>query len=222
MDPLAGAHPFARGVSPADGGDEDRDLVLERTLFFSDAVFAIAMTLLVIELRPPDLTGVDPDGALAAQLTAEFGQILGVVISFLVIGLYWEGHLRIFRAVRRMDRGLVGLNLVFLFWIAFMPFPTAILGGHDPTRGTVAFYAAVQVGTGLTQVALWWYVTRHRELVRPAIDARLARYVRLQLLRGPVIFGASIVLTLVSPWLGIATWALLVPASLLIDRRVAR
>ena len=213
--------PFLRGLGRHDGGGLERDLVLERVLFFSDAVFAIAMTLLVVDLRPPDLATSAPDASIAAALSANLGQVLAFVISFVVVGVYWEGHLRIFRAIRAADRGLIGLNLAFLIWIAFMPYPTAILGSHEPTRLTVAIYGAVQVGAGLSQAAIWIYATRHPALISPAIDDRLARYVTAHILRGPVVFAASIAIALVSPWLGIASWALLIPAGLVVDRRWA-
>ena len=221
-DPEPGpGRPFLRGLRQRDGSGTERDLVLERTLFFSDAVFAIAMTLLVVDLRPPDLSATASDASIASALTASLGQVLAFVISFVVVGVYWEGHLRIFRAIRAADRGLIGLNLAFLIWIAFMPYPTAILGSHEPTRLTVAIYGAVQVGAGLSQAAIWIYATRRPALISPAIDDRLARYVTAHILRGPVVFAASILIALVSPWLGIVSWALLIPAGLVVDRRWA-
>jgi uncharacterized membrane protein len=220
-DEPARPRPFERALRAGDAPTE-RDVVLDRMLFFSDAVFAIAMTLLVVDLRPPELGPGDPDAALVSALRASFGQILGFAISFLVIALYWDGHLRIFRPVRRADRGLIGLNLAFLVWIAFMPFPTSILGGHDPTRGTVIFYAAVQIGAGLFEAAVWWYATAHPRLIDPAVDPRLARLVRLSILRGPVVFAISIPIALILPWLGIASWALLIPSAALVDRRYGR
>jgi TMEM175 potassium channel family protein len=220
--PPGSGRPFARGRSATAGEGHEPDLVLERLLFFSDAVFAIAMTLLVVDLHPPELAVSAPEASIASALTADLGQVLAFVISFVVVGLYWEGHVRIFGAVRATDRRLIGLNLAFLIWIAFMPYPTAILGGHEPTRLTVAFYAAVQVGAGLFEAAIWVYATRHPAIVRPSVDPDLARLVTAHILRGPVVFAASIVIALVSPWLGIASWALMIPAALVIDRRWGR
>jgi uncharacterized membrane protein len=201
------------------GEVRERDLVLERLLFFSDAVFAIAMTLLVVDLRPPELAVSAAEGSIASALTADFGRIIAFVISFVVVGLYWEGHLRIFHVVRATDRGLIGLNLAFLIWVAFMPYPTAVLGSHEPTRLTVAFYAAVQVGAGLCEAAVWTYATRHPALVSPSVEPSLARRVTAHILRGPVIFAASIAIALVSPWLAIASWALIIPASFVVNHR---
>lgn len=217
--PPGSGRPFVRGRSAVAGEGGERDLVLERLLFFSDAVFAIAMTLLVVDLRPPELAGSAPEASIASALTADLGRVVAFVISFVVVGLYWEGHLRIFAAVRATDRSLIGLNLAFLIWIAFMPYPTAILGGHEPTRLTVAFYAVVQVGAGLCEAAVWVYATRHPALVRPSVDPLLARRVTAHILRGPAVFAGSMVVALLSPWLAIASWALIVPASFVVDRR---
>jgi uncharacterized membrane protein len=217
--PPAAGRPFARGLPAAAEEGPERDLVLERLLFFSDAVFAIAMTLLVVDLRPPTLDPAASEAAVGSALAADLGRIVAFVISFIVVGLYWEGHLRIFHAVRTTDRGLIALNLAFLIWIAFMPYPTAVLGSHEPTRLSVAFYAAVQVGAGLCEAAVWVYATRHPALVRPSVDPLLARRVTAHILRGPAVFAGSMVVALLSPWLAIASWALIVPASFVVDRR---
>jgi len=214
--------PFVRGHLAAGEGGAGRDLVFERLLFFSDAVFAIAMTLLVVDLRPPELPASASESSIASALGADLGQVLAFVISFVVVGLYWEGHLRIFSVVRTTDRGLIGLDLLFLIWIAFMPYPTAILGGHEPTRLTVAFYAAIQVGAGLCEAAIWVYATRRPALTRVPVDDVLGRRVTAHILRGPVVFAGSIVLALISPWVAIVSWALLVPASFVVDRYFGR
>src|SRR5919197_2493902 len=97
---------------------------VERIAFFSDAVFAIAMTLLVVQLSVP--TG--PAGELGHTLRARGSKFFAFGLSFLVIGQYWLAHHRVFRHIRRYDLGLLWLNLLWLLAIAFLPFPTAVLG----------------------------------------------------------------------------------------------
>jgi len=179
------------------------------------------MTLLVVDLRPP-VAGLGSDAAAAQVLGDALGRILAFVISFVVVGLYWDGHLRIFRVIRTADRALIGLNLAFLIWIAFMPYPTSILGDGPLTRVSVAFYAIVQIGAGISEAAIWIYATRHPALLRSPIGPDVARLVAAQILRGPVIFAISLLIALVSPPLAAASWILLIPASYVIDRRWGR
>jgi len=102
---------------------------LERMILFGDAVFAIAITLLVIEIKIPDKEwmrehGGISDGAILNALKHLIPKFLGFLISFMLIGLYWTIHHRMFGFVTSYDRKLLFLNLLFLFFIALMPFST--------------------------------------------------------------------------------------------------
>ncbi|WP_425229171.1 TMEM175 family protein [Sphingomonas sp.] len=123
--------------------DDDRHALaeLERLTFFSDAVFAIAMTLLVVDVRLPALAR-PTNSALTDALLALVPQYIGFVVSFLVIGRFWAAHHVVFGMLRRADGRLVGVNLLFLLSIAFMPFPTMVLSEHPQLRGALVFYIA--------------------------------------------------------------------------------
>ncbi|WP_448663187.1 TMEM175 family protein [Sphingomonas sp. CJ20] len=122
--------------------------LLERLTFFSDAVFAIAITLLVIEIRPPVLHGAD-DAALRAGLLALAPNYIGFIVSFFVIGRFWLGHHRLFGQLARADDRLVFANLVLLLGIAFLPFPTAVFSEYANLRTATLFYAGWLVVLGL-------------------------------------------------------------------------
>src|SRR5690242_11346955 len=107
------------------------DMGLERLVFFSDAVMAIAMTLLALEIKLPGAEAELTSAQLFSQLTAIWPKYLGFVLSFLVVGLYWMSHNRQFRNLRRYDSTLVRLNFVFLLLIAFLPFPTSVASEHS-------------------------------------------------------------------------------------------
>ena len=123
VDPLDGADGAAqRGRRALNPLSVAGHLEYDRVLFFSDAVFAIAITLLVVDIRVPEVV-------LNAgnQLYESRDKILSFVISFLVIGLFWMGHHRLFRYITALDRPVIFLNLLFLGAIAFLPYPTALL-----------------------------------------------------------------------------------------------
>jgi uncharacterized membrane protein len=129
---------------------------LERLIFFSDAVFAIAMTLLVVDVRLPHVAPIT-EATLAQALLALFPQYIGFLVSFLVVGQFWIGHHRVFGQLARSDDTLVWRNLLFLLVIAFMPFPTTLISQYASTRVGTGVYAAWLTLAGLVNV----WVERH-------------------------------------------------------------
>src|SRR4030095_10447813 len=136
-------------------------LDLERVLFFSDAVFAIAITLLVIEVRVPALPHDATDRDLGLALVGVVPKIVVFVISFFLIGQTWIEHHRIGRQLRRYERGFLWKNLWVLFFVVSMPFATPLLSEYPWSRITVAVYALVFTGLGLAKAGLWRYAVRH-------------------------------------------------------------
>jgi uncharacterized membrane protein len=189
-------------------------LEYDRVLFFSDAVFAIAITLLVVDLRVPDEVLNTGD-----QLHADKYRILGFAISFLVIGLFWMGHHRLFRYITALDRPVIFLNLLFLGTIAFLPYPTALLFASSTKQvPATVFYAACVAGAGLVELAIWLYALRADGLVPASISPASRRYVTAQILPTPVVFGLSIPVAFVAPGVAPFTWILLVPIGRLLPR----
>ncbi len=135
----------------------DDKVGLERILFFSDAVFAIAITLLALEIRLPPLPETATNVQLLAALGALWPRYLSYIISFLAIGMMWLSHHRAFRHVHRYSDRLILLNILFLLLIGFLPFPTAVIGEFGNTVGTI-FYAAAMAAAGLMFALLWRYV----------------------------------------------------------------
>ncbi len=110
-------------------------------LAFSDAVFAIAMTLLVVGIEIPDLSDADSVGELADALSDDLAAFISFVISFLVIGRYWVAHHAFFSRLAAVDNGLIGINLIYLLFIAFLPFPTGLLGNFFDNPLSIVVYA---------------------------------------------------------------------------------
>jgi TMEM175 potassium channel family protein len=111
----------------------ERRTEAERTVFFSDAVFAIAITLLALELRVPEIPTDPASGQeLAAKLLELWPGFVSFVLSFWLVGSYWIAHHRHFRYLRGYDRRVLVVNLLFLMWVVLVPFSTSLLGeyGH--------------------------------------------------------------------------------------------
>jgi uncharacterized membrane protein len=181
---------------------------LERLIFFSDAVFAIAITLLVIEIRLPPVEGSLNNAELAESLLRLWPNYLGYMISFLVIGAFWISHHRKFRYIQHYDSRLLLLNLLLLMAIAFMPFPTAVLSEYG-NRTAIIFYAGAIVLIAVLLAVVWSYASYHNRLVDPQLD----RHIRRREFVGPLlmagIFLLSIPLAFINESLAMFSWLLL-------------
>ncbi|MBX0330724.1 DUF1211 domain-containing protein [Oscillochloris sp. ZM17-4] len=196
-------HTDVRGGTPA---MEDHT-GLERLVFFSDAVLAIAITLLALEIRLPAGEYAD-NAALLAALLKLWPRYLSYCVSFLVIGSFWLGHHRMFRYIVRYDRRLLSLNLLLLLCIAFIPFPTTVLGEAGNAMATI-FYAATMAATGLVSSLIWWYASAGGRLLAAPISTRALRASWLRNLTTPAVFLLSIPLAFFSSDLARYSWALI-------------
>jgi uncharacterized membrane protein len=218
-----------RGRSRTDASVSERELLTgsrsrlgyDRLLFFSDAVFAIAITFLALELRLPAGLGSDQavsSAAVWAALGSLWPRYLSFAVSFIVIGLYWLGHHRMFRLINRYNDRLVRLNLIFLFFVVVIPFPTTVLGNYGSTQPSILLYAGNLALTGFVQVLIWRYSTAGRRLVETQLTAeQYRRVVRTVTVRGlipPVVFTLSIGVSFYSPRWANYSWVLIGPGLL--------
>jgi uncharacterized membrane protein len=185
--------------------DEDATLGLERIVFFSDAVIAIAITLLVLDIRVPEGAG-----DLGPRLLALLPKYIGWAVSFWVIALYWVAHHRCYRYIHRYDRRLMYLNFLFLMFIAFMPFPTSLLFSNGLQAVSVIFYAGTAAGMGFSLAGLWIYAYGHQFVSADATPA-LNSSIRLYLLLPPMVFLISAGIALINVDAAVFAWLLLVP-----------
>jgi uncharacterized membrane protein len=198
------------------------DTGLERLLFFSDAVFAIAITLLVLDIKVPEPAAAGSAAALGRALWELIPKFFAFVVSFGAIGYCWFMHHTMFRYVRRCDDGLIGTNLLLLLVVAFLPFPVALFGSFRHQAPAVIFYACSLAATGLFQSRMWWYATRGRRLVDPGLDRHTVRLLHLQMLAVPAVLAVSIPLNFVNPTWSVLCWILVVPALRIVTRRMRR
>src|SRR5215211_3628743 len=137
---------------------------LDRIIFFSDAVFAIAITILVLDIRVPD--GLSPT-ELPAVVLGLGPRYVSYLISFLVLAVYWQAHHRVFRPIRGYDGALLWLNFLFLMSLAFLPFPTSLLGEYGEQQLPVVIYAVNVSVASLLLNSISWYATRGGRLTAP-------------------------------------------------------
>jgi uncharacterized membrane protein len=182
---------------------------LDRIVFFSDAVMAIAITLLVLDLRIPEAAGEEALD-LGRTIGALWPKYLGYFVSFWVIALYWVAHHRCFRFIRSFDRRLIYLNFLFLMCLAFLPHPTAVLFSHPVRSASVALYAGAAAGMGFSLAGVWIYAGRHRFLSRE-LDLRQERDIRLNFLLPPLVFLLSAIVAPLNANLAMYLWLLQIP-----------
>jgi TMEM175 potassium channel family protein len=159
---------------------------------FSDAVFAIAITLLILEIKVP----TQEQGSLADQLCRQWPSYLAFITSFVYIGIMWINHHRMFSHIRKCNDILLALNLLLLLGVTVVPFPTAVLAEHlsGPDRRTGAIlYNATFVLIAVAFNVLWRYAVNHR-LLDENVQASAANISR-QYLVGPVLYSGCLVLS---------------------------
>lgn len=180
---------------------------------FSDGIFAIAITLLVLNIRvpAPDLTG--HGGTLLPALLRLWPAYLGYLISFFTIGIMWVNHHSMFVLIRRTDRYFLLLSVLFLMCIAFLPFPTAVLAEYLPEpkgrRVAVALYSATFVLIALAYNALWWYAVRGGRLLDEKADREAVQTISSRYLLGPIAYAISFGLAFINAWASLAVHGVL-------------
>jgi len=160
-----------------------------------DGVFAIAMTILVLELRAPQTLG---PGGLAQGLVDLGSRFATFVISFIVLGVYWFAHHQVFHFVLRVNRTLVWLNILFLMGIALVPFAASVMGAYTNDAIALSLYGGVLGLLAALGYLIWWYISGDRGLIEPGLDPALVHKVRVWLAIGPVITPVAIAVSFVS------------------------
>lgn len=180
---------------------------------FSDGIFAIAITLLVLEIRVPAPDITSQGSNLFHALLQLWPSYLGFIISFITIGIMWVNHHSMFVLIQRTDRYFLLLCVLFLMFIAFLPFPTALLAEYlaqpQGRRVAVAVYSASFVCMALAYNALWWYAARGGRLLDPDADREAVRNISRRYLIGPIAYGLSFSLAFISAWASLAVHGVL-------------
>ena len=199
-------------------GQAERDAkAVERLVLFTDAVVAIIITLMVLEVKPPALPHHATDRQLLDELAHSWPKFLAVLVSFLVIGLFWTMHHRHFNWVRRVTGRVVWLNLLYLLALATIPYATAVLAEHPGRTGTI-LYASTLAVVSCISALLWWALSRDPDIV-PHEPARHAMQVGTATsLAAAAIFASSIGIAMIGTTLARCFWILVLFSHLLVHR----
>jgi uncharacterized membrane protein len=164
---------------------------------FSDGVFAVAITLLVIEIEVP--TGED----LWHELKEEWPSFASFFVSFWVIGIIWVNHHGVLDQLKRADRAVLYLNLLLLMTVVFIPFSTALLAEHLKSGAdeevAAVVYSAAFTAMGLAFGSLWTYITRHRAALGVELSDDEVRRRNLVFLIGNPVYVIALVVAFISP-----------------------
>lgn len=144
----------------------------DRIVALSDGVFAIAITLLILNVIPPPHVTHDLLGALGRN----WSKYVSFVLSFVIVGIVWGNHHRMFEHIKRTDYTFLLINVLFLMWVASIPFPTALLAEYlrtSPLNVAMAVYAGSFVIGCLLFQLVWGYATHRGRLLDPGVDSRV-------------------------------------------------
>ncbi|HYK81504.1 MAG TPA: TMEM175 family protein [Gemmatimonadales bacterium] len=174
---------------------------------FSDGVFAIAITLLILEIRVPPVPTDASNARLWGDLVVLWPSLVAFTLSFFVILVMWVNHHELLRLVRTVDYPLLFANGFLLLMVTFVPFPTAVLArylGTTAANAAAAFYCGtffvISLAWGVVNAA----IARHRRLVRADVPQALLGRVRRAYAVGPVVYAASVVVALWNAAAGLA------------------
>lgn len=191
----------------------------------TDGVFAIVMTLLILDIKVPHFAEGLPKGAveqnLLANLYAQRFNLLAYALSFVILGVLWVGHHNQFYFIKRADRTLLWINILFLMCVAFIPFSAGLLAAYNDIQTAVVLYGANLIVAGVVLYFHWWYGTRDHRLVEVEIEPQVMRNVTRRILTPPVAYLLAIAFSFISPLLSIALYVL-VPVAYILPARIDR
>jgi uncharacterized membrane protein len=190
-------------ISEGDRGEQAYGL--GRILALSDGIFAFSLTLLVVQLTVPTASS---NSSLFSQLAAQTSGYFSYIISFAAVASIWYGHHENFKYIRRYDGRLIALNFGSLLLIAFLPFPTAVLGRNQQEPLAAVLYAITLVVSNLFFAATWWHASHGRRLVTRDLSPRIIRLRFYRTLAGAAVFLLSIPIALWRPIAAEIIWSI--------------
>jgi uncharacterized membrane protein len=194
---------YLRPVEPTNDDEDSEGLVglpPNRIEALADGIFAVAMTILVLELHVPDLGAGATDGRLLSALEGLAPKAFSFASGFVILGTLWIGHRYQFHYIRCSNRTILWINLVFLLTISFLPFVVALIGTYGEMRVACILYGSTLVAAMACLLVQWLYANGpSRRLVRRALPREVFLGLRNRVLMGMVGYGGGLLLALVAP-----------------------
>lgn len=185
------------------GRKVERYTGIERILAFSDGVFAIAITLLVLDILPTHSNNPN----LLHEVASKRASYVLFVLTFMIIGIIWTNHHQMFTQIKRANHAFLLLNVVFLMWVAALPFPAALLAeylgnpnatGTDRRTATAIYTGAFVIGALLFNL-LWWYSVYGERLTGKDHDREVVRQTTWSYYVGPISYAVDFALAFINP-----------------------
>lgn len=174
----------------------------ERINAISDAVFGVAMTLLVLEIKVPELEGHETEGDLMHAFFALMPKFLVYFLSFMTAGIFWVGQSTQFRHIEKSDRNLIWINLLFLLFVSTLPFSTAFLGDHINFKFSILLYWLNILLMGIFLYINWTYADRKGFITEETRDT-VYEPIRRRILVAQALYFFGALLCFINPYLSI-------------------
>jgi uncharacterized membrane protein len=203
--------------------DEETGLTKGRIEALTDGVFAIAMTLLVLEISVPQISSHSADtvGAeLSKRLFDLWPKIFSYVISFIILAIYWRAHHRQFHYITHSDGVLVWTNIMFLMAVSFLPFSTSLLGEYIDQQISVFIYGSNSIIIAFLLYIQWRYATDHYRLVDKNLDPNIIRRLPRRVLIGILAYLVAMGVSFINIQYGVFLFTLIVIPAVLPNRIV--
>lgn len=174
---------------------------------FSDGIFAIIITLLVLEIKVPHIDAPLSSKNLLESLLAILPKFISWIISFFTIAVIWVNHHRLFKQFKILDSGIFWWNTVLLMWTTFIPFPTAVLGDYPSNFLSIVFYGLVMSLMAASFSFMRFYVIRKKDLLEENVNFdQFKKGTMMSVIFGPVMYLSGILLGFIHPWLSFTVY----------------
>jgi uncharacterized membrane protein len=203
--------------------DEETRISKSRLEALTDGIFAIVMTLLVLEIAVPQILSHEPDvvrAELPKRLFDLWPKIFSYVISFIILAIYWRGHHRQFHYIKHSDGVLVWTNIMFLMAVSFLPFSTSLLGEYIDQQISVFIYGGNSIVIALLLYIQWRYATNHYRLVDKNLDPNIIRRLPRRVLIGILAYLVAMGVSFINIQYGVFLFTLIVIPAILPNRIV--
>jgi uncharacterized membrane protein len=185
---------------------------------FSDGVFAIVATLLVLELRVPELADNFTEAETFNALYKLGPKFAGFVFTFLALAIYWVNHHQLFHSIKSADRPLLWYNNALLFWLCFVPFPTAFIGEYPSRIVPVMLYGSVMTAAGISFNLLARHAVKAKLFRESISQTTLKKSMRRGML-GPIVYSISVITAPLSTCISLVIFAV-VPLLYFIPQKI--